>query len=102
MPNHELMMTEVIEELVLTVEQLSALCSVEPDWVIRHIDDGLLPASRLDSGEWRLSAIGLTRAKRMLSIEKTFDAEPELAALVADMQEELERLRRQLQLAGLA
>ncbi len=97
MQHAEILIAAVLEERYLSLEQLSSLCKVEPEWVIRHIDDGLLPASQLENGEWRFSFSELTRARRILNIERSFDAAPELAALVADLQEELERLRRQLQ-----
>lgn len=96
MQKSETLIAAVMEDRYLSLEQLSSLCRVEPEWVIRHIDDGLLPASRQDSGDWRFSHYELLRARRILSIERNFDAVPELAALVADMQEELENLRRQL------
>jgi chaperone modulatory protein CbpM len=96
MHNSEIFVSAVVEEAYLTVDQLASLCAVESDWVLRHIDDGLLPANRLDSGGFCFSSAQLTRAKRILMIERTFDAMPELAALVADMQEEMDNLRRQL------
>lgn len=96
MPHTELLIAAVLEERYLSLEQLSSLCQVDPSWVIRHVDDGLLPAFQRDSGDWRFSHSELTRARRILNIERNFDAVPELAALVADLQEELESLRRQL------
>jgi chaperone modulatory protein CbpM len=36
----------------------------------------------------------------MVRIERDFDAVPELAALVADLEAEIERLRRRLQALG--
>jgi len=97
MSHTELLIAAVLEERYLSLEQLSTLCQVEPDWVLRHIDDGLLSALKLEGGDWRFSHSELTRARRILSIERDFDAVPELAALVADLQEELETLRRQMQ-----
>ena len=100
MHNSEILITAVVEETHLTVEQLASLCAVESDWVLHHINEGLLTATKLDSGNWCFSSAQFTRAKRILMIERTFDAMPELAALVADMQEELDSLRRQLLHAG--
>lgn len=100
MHNSEIMITAVVEETCFTVEQLAILCAVEPDWVLQHIEDGLLSATKFDSGGWCFSALELTRAKRIVAIERNFDALPELAALVADMQEELDSLRRQLRRIG--
>ena len=43
----------------------------------------------------------LARARRMRDIEHSFDAAPELAALVADMLEEMDALRARLRREGL-
>ena len=100
MHNSEIMIAAVLEEVSLTLEQLAALCAVEPDWVLQHIEEGLLTATKLGDSEWCFSSVELTRAKRIVTIERNFDALPELAALVADMQEELDSLRRQLRKVG--
>jgi chaperone modulatory protein CbpM len=49
---------------------------------------------------WRFSSACLLRARRMHQIERDFDAVPELAALVADMLEEMDALRARLRHAG--
>lgn len=96
MPHTEIILTSVVEETYLTLEQLAALCAVEPAWVVQRLEEGLLSAASREPDQRCFTAVQLTRAKRMLSIERNFDAGPELAALVADMQEELDSLRRQL------
>jgi chaperone modulatory protein CbpM len=45
--------------------------------------------------------VHLARARRMHEIERAYDAAPELAALVADMLEELDELRARLRRAGM-
>jgi len=96
MANSEMVVATIIEESYLSVEQLAGLCAVKPEWVLQHIEDGLLSAAKLEGGSWRFSVVELIRAKRIASVERNFEAIPELAALVADMQEELDSLRRQL------
>ena len=96
MQHSEILITAIVEDTYLTLEELASFCAVEPEWVLQHINDGLLSAAKLEGGHCYFSAIELTRAKRILSIERYFDAVPELAALVADMQEELDSLRREL------
>ncbi len=44
-------------------------------------------------GTWRFTSVQLLRARRLADIERTFDANDELAALVVDLIEEVERLR---------
>lgn len=101
MQTTEITLATIVEDNCLTLEQLATLCAVEPEWVIRHVEEGQLSATEQAGGHWCFTAVELNRARRMVMLERHFDALPELAALVADMQEELDSLRRQLQRAGL-
>lgn len=101
MANGEWVWATVMEDATLSLAQLSHVCNVEPAWVLRHVDDGLLVAVRQDAEGWVFSYEAVTRVRRILRVERDFDAVPELAALVADLQEELDGLRYQLrQLSG--
>lgn len=101
MVNDEILIGTFMEESWLTLEQVAAACAVEPGWLMRHLDEGLIPHAESVAGVWRLSATGLARARRMRQIERDFDAVPELAALVADLLEEVDTLRARLRRAGL-
>lgn len=85
-----------LEEACLTLQQLAATGAVDITWVQRRIEEGLLPAAAQAKGEWRFSAASLTRVRRMRVIERDFEAAPELAALFADLLEELDEARRLL------
>ena len=50
--------------------------------------------------EWRFDARALRRVVRMAALERGFDAVPELAALVADLEDEIAMLRARLQPRG--
>ncbi|MDD4915585.1 MAG: chaperone modulator CbpM [Methylococcales bacterium] len=89
------------EDSGLTLEQLTSICCVEREWVIHHIEEGLLSPPAQNPDEWRFSSSMLSRVRRIVVLERNFEAAPELAALVADLQEELETLRRRLRCAGL-
>jgi chaperone modulatory protein CbpM len=80
------------DEELLTLEELALVCSVTPEWVRVRVDEGLLPAAP----EWRFSALTVRRVRRMHALERDFDAAPELAALMADLLEELDALRARL------
>lgn len=86
----------VVEESWLTLEQVAAACSVDPAWLERRLDAGLFPQARSVAGIWRFTTPELLRARRMRRLECDFDAVPELAALMADLLEELDALRAQL------
>ena len=86
----------LMEDTWMTLEQVAAACPVAPDWLMRHTEEGLFPHAESVAGVWRFSSASLTRARRMRQIERDFDAVPELAALVADLLEEMDTLRAQL------
>ena len=96
MHDNDPLIGSLIEESWLTLEQIAAACRVEPEWLTRHLDDGLFPGVQCVSGIWRFSGAALSRARRMRQLERDFDATPELAALVADLLEELDELRGRL------
>ncbi|MFP5380726.1 MAG: chaperone modulator CbpM [Gammaproteobacteria bacterium] len=93
MHDDDILTGSLMEASWLTLEQVASACRVEPEWLARHIDEGLFPHAESIAGTWRFSGASLMRARRMRQIERDFDAVPELAALVADLLEELDALR---------
>ncbi len=97
MHDDETLIGYLMDESWLTLEQAAAACSVEPGWLIRHIEEGFFPHAESVAGTWRLTSVSLLRARRMRQLERDFEAVPELAALVADLLEEMDVLRVQTQ-----
>ena len=93
MRDEDILIGTLMEESWLTIEQMAAACRAEPEWLIRHLDEGLFPAAESVAGVWRFSGACLLRARRMHALERDFDAVPELAALMADLLEEVDALR---------
>lgn len=96
MRDEDIIIGSLLEESWLTLEQIAAACLVEPAWLLRHLDEGLFPRVESVAGVWRFSGGMLTRARRMRQLERDFDAAPELAALVADLMEEMDDLRAEV------
>ena len=91
----------------LTLDQLCSVCALERDWLVVRVREGLIPATgaddtRISDTAWRFTTTTLSRVRRMREIERTYEAAPELAALVADMLEEMDALRARLRRAGVA
>ncbi|WP_150047121.1 MULTISPECIES: chaperone modulator CbpM [Methylomonas] len=101
MPEAKQVIDAILEAGGLTLQQLAQLSEVEPEWISRHIAEGLLSPGKEQAGEWRFSSASLLRIRRIVSLERDFEAVPELAALVADLEEEIAILRKRLQRAGL-
>ena len=92
----------LIDEVALSLDELARACSVEPDWVVRHVQAGVLgPAPALEVAQWRLRSGDLAPARRLLELERHFHADEELAALVIDLADEVRRLRARLRALGL-
>jgi chaperone modulatory protein CbpM len=100
MREDDVLIGALLEDACLTLDELSRACTVERDWVIEHVREGLLAAPGEEPSTWRFSSRDLRRARQMLRFERDFDAVPELAALVADLFEELDDLRHRLRRAG--
>lgn len=92
----------LIDEVALTIDELARSIAVEREWIVRHVEDGLLECMltveirRETVSEWRFASRELVRARRLAAIERDFDANPELAALLVDLEEELAALRKRL------
>ncbi|WP_323143882.1 chaperone modulator CbpM [Massilia phyllosphaerae] len=91
----------LLDEVALTLEELARACDVEPDWVVRHVHAGVLGSqAEVQVTALRFRSIDLMRARRLVRIERDFDANEDLAALVVDMADEIRRLRTRMQVLG--
>jgi chaperone modulatory protein CbpM len=90
-----------LDDALLSLDELCRLHAVTPQWVVERIEAGLLPAPPGAPRVWRFDATLVKRVRCMVRTERDFDSGPELAALVADLVDELERLRVRLRRAGL-
>lgn len=91
----------LLDDVALTLDELALACQVEPDWVIRHVQAGVLG----EDGSVELTAIrfrsgDLVRARRLRNLEQAFDANEDIAALVLDLGDEIARLRTRLRVVG--
>ena len=101
MPDRPVLMGVLLEDACLTLEQVCSTCAVTPEWVSSHVLEGRLHLRGDQPSQWRFASRDLWRVRELRRLEVTFDAGPELAALVADLLEELESLRAQLRRVGL-
>lgn len=91
----------LLEDSALTIDDVAIACSVTTQWVVRHVEEGSLDCAGVVPEQWRFTGRTLARARRIRAVERNFDAGPELAALVADMLDEIDLLRAQLRRAGI-
>ena len=95
----------LVDDVALTLEELARACAVEPAWIIERVSAGFVvgpaAASLAMHTSWRFTSAEIVRTRRLVAMERDFDANPELAALVADLIEEVERLKRAMRGTGL-
>jgi chaperone modulatory protein CbpM len=84
-----------LETTWLDLDSFCRAAAVPPAWMHARVAAGLLTVEHLD-------AVLLHRVRRLQCLERDFDAVPELAALVADLEDEIRRLRGRLAVRGLA
>lgn len=92
-----LLQAELLEGPVFTLEDLARACRQDTEWVRLRVETGVLQTDDGSGQEWRFSSHSCVRARRIAELEAHFDADPQLAALTADLIEEVNRLRRELQ-----
>ena len=90
----------VIDDHSLSLEELACACGVDADWLRDRLDAGLLFRNPPEQPIRQFASPHLQRARRLRALEQDFDANPELAALVVDLLEEIQQLRARLQALG--
>jgi chaperone modulatory protein CbpM len=102
MPIEEIVEGVPLELRALTLDELARACSVEPEWVVQHVQRGILFGREGGNLETlQFTSVDLGRARRLAQLEKDFDADEDLAALVVDLCDEVRRLKSRLRAAGM-
>ncbi|MDO4704658.1 MAG: MerR family transcriptional regulator [Comamonadaceae bacterium] len=94
-------LVELLDDAALDIHQLACGCAMSAQWVHARVEAGVLHpaqgAASASAAEWRFASAALTRARRLAQLERIYDADPQLAALAADLMEEVAALRQQVQ-----
>ena len=92
----------LLDESQIGVDEVAGNCAVDLSWVVEYVRAGvLLENAEGDPAHWSFTSRDLIRARRLRDVTHQFDANPELAGLVVDLVEELDRLRVLLRREGL-
>jgi len=89
------------EEGWLELAELAQACGVAPEWIAQLVVEGLLEPARI-APRWGFSGAELARTRRILRLQRDFEASLPSVALMLDLLDEIDRLRGELQRAVLA
>jgi chaperone modulatory protein CbpM len=101
MSEEKMIESQAIDLPDLSLEEVATLAHCDLAWLRERLQEGLLAPGAVGAAEWRLSVTSIARVRRMRQCEQDFEASPELAALVADLLDELDALRARLRRAGI-
>lgn len=89
------MLTGVIfeEVTVLTISELGRLCTVERQWLVELVEEGILTVQGEASGEWRFAASSLRRARMARRLQLDLGINLAGVALALELLEEIAELR---------
>jgi chaperone modulatory protein CbpM len=87
------------ETAMLSLEDLSRMCSVDARHIVEFVEEGVLNVIEVRS-EWHFSGAALRRARLAVRLERDLELNLAGVALAVELIEELEQLRRQLKSRG--
>lgn len=89
------------DEHALELEAFAAACGIEAEFVRQLVDEGLVQPVALQPA-WRFGGEAIARVRRICRLQRDFEANLQSVAVMLDLIDEIERLRAQLQRAGIA
>jgi chaperone modulatory protein CbpM len=91
----ELLSGEIFaDNAVLSTVELCQMFAIEERRVVEWVAEGVLTTVELNTSEWRFSGTAARRARIALRLERDLGVNVPGVALVLDLLEELEHLRR--------
>ncbi|GIX22578.1 MAG: MerR family transcriptional regulator [Gammaproteobacteria bacterium] len=78
----------------VSMRALCRLCRVDAAWVSELVEEGVLQPSGEGPLNWRFDAHALRRARLARRLQRDFELNVTALALVVDLIEEVQRLRR--------
>jgi chaperone modulatory protein CbpM len=97
-PEDQALLGAIFEEsAVLTVKDLSRMCAVDEQHIVGFVEEGVLNVVEMNTAEWHFTGAALRRARLALRLERDLELNLAGVALALELIEELQRLRRELQ-----
>ena len=97
-PEDQALLGAIFEEsAVLTVKDLSRMCAVDEQHIVEFVEEGVLSVVEINTAEWHFTGAALRRARLALRLERDLELNLAGVALALELIEELQRLRREVQ-----
>jgi chaperone modulatory protein CbpM len=87
------------ESAVLSLKDLSRMCSVDERHIVEFVEEGVLKVIEVRSG-WHFSGDALRRARLAVRLQRDLELNLAGVALAVELIEEIAQLRRQLKSRG--
>jgi chaperone modulatory protein CbpM len=93
----------VNQSIELTIEEVGRICSVQADYVVELVQEGIIaPSTGSAPGSWRFSSLQASQAMIASRLQRDLGVNLAGAALALQLLDELETLRAQLANAAVA
>jgi chaperone modulatory protein CbpM len=92
----------IIEDAPLKLAELCRACNIHADWVIGLVEEGIIEPDGKEIHLWRFSEVSLLRVRSALRLQRDLDINLAGVGLALDLIEELEKLRKQLNITDRA
>ena len=89
------------DEHALDLETFATACGTEVEFVRLLVDEGLVQPVAVQPA-WRFGGEELARVRRICRLQRDFEANLQSVAVMLELIDEIDRLRSQLQRAGIA
>jgi chaperone modulatory protein CbpM len=88
------------DQHALEIESFALACGADVEFVCALVDIDLLQPLIIE-GHWHFSGEALTRARRILRLQRDFEANLETVAVIIDLMDEIEQMQAHMNRAGI-
>ena len=84
------------EHVQYSLEEVCEVCSIQTDWVVELVEQGIIQPAGEDRRHWRFPGSSLHTALKARRLQQDLDLNLSGVALVLQLLEEIEQLRSRL------
>ncbi len=81
---------------LITIEELCQTCSIDVEYILNLVDEGVIEPIGSNSAQWRFAELSLLRIKTVIRLQRDLGVNVSGAALVLDLLDEVKFLRAKI------